>query len=236
MLFTEPINPIRPIKLLKENNDFEKYAYKPIFYIKRIGSKDSLLESKYLYQFWLNLKCFATAKYNLAAQKLAQPSESQESKDGPQAQTQAEIKNETDRTENIKSPSSPSSPKTPGVTMAKPSLKSQLWPSKKLAAAKVTAPPKEPSSPSPVQSAQNESVRRHSQHRPSGQSDAMMSVEIGPPSQSEEVGNDRKFSMNSDIFFESEVTSPSPILNISSNRSTSINPPYSQLKGKKSNI
>ena len=44
------------------------------------------------------LKCFATAKYNLAAQKLAQPSESQESKDGPvvpQAQTQAEIKNET---------------------------------------------------------------------------------------------------------------------------------------------
>ena len=182
------------------------------------------------------LKCFATAKYNLAAQKLAQPSESQESKDGPQAQTQAEIKNETDRTEPNKSPSSPSSPKTPGVTpMAKPSLKSQLWPSKKLAAAKVTAPPKEPSSPSPVQP-QNESVRRHSQHRPSGQSDAMNLSEIGPPSQSEEVGNDRKFSMNSDIFFESEVTSPSPILNISSNRSTSINPPYSQLKGKKSNI
>ena len=233
MLFTEPINPIRPIKLLKENNDFEKYAYKPIFYIKRIGSRDSLLESKYLYQFWLNLKCFATAKYNLAAQKLAQPSESQESKDGPQAQTQAEIKNETDPEPNK---SIPSSPKTPGVTIAKPSLKSQLWPSKKLAAAKVTAPPKEPSSPSPVQSAQNESVRRHSQHRPSGQSDAMMSVEIGPPSQSEEVGNDRKFSMNSDIFFESEVTSPSPILNVSSNRSTSINPPYSQLKGKKSNI
>ena len=165
---------------------------------------------------------------------MAQPSESQESKDGPQAQTQAEIKNETDRTEPNKSPSSPSSPKTLDVTMAKPSLKSQLWPSKKLAAAKVTAPPKEPSSPSPVQ-AQNESVRRHSQHRPSGQSDAMMS-EIGPPSQSEEVGNDRKFSMNSDIFFESEVTSPSPILNISSNRSTSINPPYSQLKGKKNRI
>ena len=165
---------------------------------------------------------------------MAQPSESQESKDGPtQAQTQAEIKNETDPVPNK---SIPSSPKTPGVTIAKPSLKSQLWPSKKLAAAKVTAPPKEPSSPisSPVQ-VQNESVRRHSQHRPSGQSDAMMS-EIGPTSQSEEVGNDRKFSMNSDIFFESEVTSPSPILNVSSNRSTSINPPYSQLKGEPDRI
>ena len=166
---------------------------------------------------------------------MAQPSESQdgpESKDGPQAQTQAEIKNETTEP----NASSPSSPKTPGVTIAKPSLKSQLWPSKKLAAAKVTAPPKEPSSPisSPVQ-VQNESVRRHSQHRPSGQSDAMMS-EIGPTSQSEEVGNDRKFSMNSDIFFESEVTSPSPILNVSSNRSTSINPPYSQLKGEADRI
>jgi len=169
-------------------------------------------------------------KFNLAAQKLAQPSESQ---DGPQAQTQAEIKNETDPEPNK---SIPSSPKTPGVTIAKPSLKSQLWPSKKLAAAKVTASPKEPSSPisSPVQ-VQNESVRRHSQHRPSGQSDAMMS-EIGPTSQSEEVGNDRKFSMNSDIFFESEVTSPSPILNVSSNRSTSINPPYSQLKGEPDRI
>ena len=168
---------------------------------------------------------------------MAQPSESQESKDGPvvpQAQTQAEIKNETGKTEqnNVKSPSSPTSPRTPGVTITKPSLKSQLWPSKKLAAAKVTVPPKEEPS-SPITSpAQNESVRRHSQHRPSGQSDAMMS-EIGPTSQSEEVANDRKFSMNSDIFFESEVTSPSPILNVSSNRSTSINPPYSQLKGKK---
>ena len=182
----------------------------------------------------LPLKNTSKRKFNLAAQKLAQPSESQESKDGPtQAQTQAEIKNETDPEPNK---SIPSSPKTPGVTIAKPSLKSQLWPSKKLAAAKVTAPPKEPSSPisSPVQ-VQNESVRRHSQHRPSGQSDAMMS-EIGPTSQSEEVGNDRKFSMNSDIFFESEVTSPSPILNISSNRSTSINPPYSQLKGEADRI
>ena len=162
---------------------------------------------------------------------MAQSSESQESKDDPPAQTQAEIKNETDKKEpnNIKTPTNPSSPKTPGVTIAKPSLKSQLWPSKKLAAK--APPPKEPASPitSPVQ-AQNETVRRHSQHRPSGQSDAMMS-EIGPTSQSDE-GNDRKFSMNSDIFFESEVTSPSPILNISSNRSTSINPPYSQLKGK----
>ena len=168
----------------------------------------------------------------LAAQKLAQPNESQGSKDDPPAQTQTEIKNETDKKESIKSPTGPSSPKTgtsSGMTVAKPSLKSQLWPSKKLAA-KANPTPQKP--PSPVTSpVQNESVRRHSQHRPSGQSDAMMSDGIGPTSQSEE-GNDRKFSMNSDIFFESEVTSPSPILNVSSNRSTSINPPYSQLKGK----
>ena len=53
MLFTEPIYPIRPInpkRYLKETNDLEKYTYKPIFYFKRVGSRDSLLESKYLHQ------------------------------------------------------------------------------------------------------------------------------------------------------------------------------------------
>ena len=133
---------------------------------------------------------------------MADPSESQESKDSSQAETQAEIKNETEKSE----PKNPSSPKTPNVTIAKPSLKSQLWPSKKLTAAKIEAPkkPSSPTSSSPVQ-AQNESVRRDSQNRSSGQSDAVMSHEIGPTSQSEEIGNDRKFSMNSDIFFESEI-------------------------------
>ena len=138
---------------------------------------------------------------NSAAQKLAQPNEPQEPKDAAQIQTHTEIKNETDKrdSDSIKTPksTSPSSPKSIEISIPKPSLKSQLWPSKKLAS-KIPAP-KEASSPIPTE---NENVRRLTQQRPSGQSDAMMS-EIGPPSQSEDSMNDRKFSMNSDIFFES---------------------------------